>query len=253
MPLGLGPATAGNKILRFFCKTSRAAVERALRATQMPGSIPPAILALVAAYLIGGIPFGYLVVKWTTGADVRASGSGNIGATNVLRTTGRAAGFVTLLLDIAKGFFSVWLASKLTGGNIHWMSAAALAVMAGHAFPIFLHFKGGKAVASFVGAFLYLTPIPLLAVIAVFLAAVIYTRHVSLGSVLAAGTFPLAVWLLMQPPLSVVGASIVSAAFIIYRHRANIARIRAGTEHVLLLGGRKPTESTQSDWRTRRP
>src|SRR5579863_5584085 len=105
------------------------------------------LLALVAAYFIGAIPFGYLIVKWKTGADVRASGSGNIGATNVLRTTGRAAGIVTLLLDIAKGFAALWLADKLTGGNIHWMSAAALAVMAGHAFPIFLKFQGGKAVA----------------------------------------------------------------------------------------------------------
>src|SRR5882762_7907218 len=96
------------------------------------------VLALVAAYLIGGIPFGYLVVKWKTGADVRASGSGNIGATNVLRTTGRAAGVITLLLDIAKGFFALWLADKLTVGNIHWMSAGAVAVIAGHAFPIFL-------------------------------------------------------------------------------------------------------------------
>src|SRR6266849_3883265 len=110
-----------------------------------------AVLALAAAYLIGGIPFGYLIVKWKTGADVRAAGSGNIGATNVLRTTGRAAGIVTLLLDIAKGAFAVWLADKLTSGNIHWMSAAAIAVMAGHAFPIFLKFQGGRAVASFIG------------------------------------------------------------------------------------------------------
>src|ERR1041385_8582745 len=108
------------------------------------------LAAVVLAYFLGAIPFGYLIVKWTTGADIRASGSGNIGATNVLRTTGRAAGFITLLLDIAKGFLSVWLASILTGGNIHWMSAAALAVMAGHAFPVFLHLKGGKAVATFV-------------------------------------------------------------------------------------------------------
>src|SRR5712671_5991018 len=142
------------------------------------------VLALVAAYLIGGIPFGYLVVKWKTGADVRSSGSGNIGATNVLRTTGRAAGIVTLLLDIAKGACAVWLMDALSGGNVHWMSAAALAVMAGHAFPVFLRFKGGKAVASFVGAYLYLAPIPLLAVLVVFIAAVLYTRHVSVGSIL---------------------------------------------------------------------
>jgi glycerol-3-phosphate acyltransferase PlsY len=208
------------------------------------------VLALLAAYLIGGIPFGYLVVKWTTGADVRSSGSGNIGATNVLRTTGRAAGIVTLLLDIAKGAFAVWLAGKLTDGSIHWMSAAALAVMAGHAFPIFLNFKGGKAVASFVGAYLVLAPIPLAAVAIVFFCAVAVTRQVSLGSVLAAGMFPLAVWMFMQPPLSLMAASIVSGGFIIYRHRANLARIRAGTEHVLSLGHKK-THSV-AGWRTRR-
>ncbi len=210
-----------------------------------------ALLALVAAYLIGGIPFGYLIVKWKTGADVRASGSGNIGATNVLRTTGRAAGIVTLLLDIAKGFAAVWLAGKLTSGSTDWMSAAALAVMAGHAFPIFLKFHGGKAVASFIGAYLYLAPIPLLAVLIVWAAAVLYTRYVSLGSILAAGTFPLAVWLFLQPPLSLLAASIASAAFIIYRHRPNIARIRNGTEHVLSLGSRK-TAVTPQRWRIRR-
>jgi len=122
----------------------------------------PAI-ALVAAYLIGAIPFGFLLVRWKTGADIRASGSGNIGATNVLRTTGWMTGVATLLLDIAKGYFAVWLAGRLTGGEVLWMSGAAVAVMAGHAFPIFLGGKGGKAVASFAGAYLCLTPIPLLA------------------------------------------------------------------------------------------
>src|SRR5512133_2496118 len=117
--------------------------------------IPLAVL--VIAYLLGAIPFGYLLVRWKTGTDVRSQGSGNIGATNVLRTTGRAAGIVTLLLDIGKGYFAVWLADRLTGGNPTWMSAAAVAVMIGHAYPVFLAFQGGKAVASFVGAFLYLT------------------------------------------------------------------------------------------------
>ncbi|HUJ20046.1 MAG TPA: glycerol-3-phosphate 1-O-acyltransferase PlsY [Bryobacteraceae bacterium] len=208
-------------------------------------------LSLLAAYFIGAVPFGYLVVKWKTGADVRAGGSGNIGATNVLRTTGRAAGIATLLLDIAKGAFAVWLMDEASGGSIHWMSAAALAVMAGHAFPVFLRFKGGKAVASYIGAFLYLAPLPLLAVLIVWLAAVAYTRYVSAGSILAAATFPLAVWLLMQPPLSLIGAAIASGAFIIYRHRDNMARIRAGTEHVLSLGIRKRRE-TGAGWRTRR-
>src|ERR1700690_3451439 len=116
------------------------------------------VLALIAAYLIGGIPFGYLVVKFATGADVRGQGSGNIGATNVLRTTGRAAGVVTLLLAIGKGYLAAWIAGRLSHGEGLWMSAAALAVVAGHAYPVFLKFQGGKAVASYVGAFLCLAP-----------------------------------------------------------------------------------------------
>jgi glycerol-3-phosphate acyltransferase PlsY len=190
------------------------------------------IVAVLIAYLIGGIPFGYVLVKLTTGKDVRASGSGNIGATNVLRTTGRGVAVAVLLLDIAKGFCAVWLAAYLTDNSAVWMSAAAVAVMAGHAFPVFLGFKGGKAVASFIGAFLYLTPLPLFAVLIVFLITVIATRHISAGSILAAATFPLGVWLILHPPASVVIASLVAAAFIIYRHKSNVERLRAGTENV---------------------
>ena len=191
------------------------------------------IVILSAAYLIGGVPFGFLLVKMTTGGDVRSRGSGNIGATNVLRTTGWPAGLATLLLDIGKGVFAVWLADRLSGGNVRWMSAAAVAVMAGHAFPVFLRFKGGKAVASFVGAFLYLTPIPMLAVLAVMAATVAYTRYVSLGSIVGAGMFPLAVWMILHPPRPVLLAAVASGAFVVYRHRANLERLRNGTEHVL--------------------
>ncbi len=106
------------------------------------------LLAVVAAYLIGGIPFGLIVVKLMTGADVRESGSGNIGATNVLRTTGLAAGVLTLVLDAAKAWLAVFLADRLSGGNELWMSAAALAVLVGHAWSLWIRFKGGKAVAS---------------------------------------------------------------------------------------------------------
>ena len=196
------------------------------------------VVALVAAYLIGAIPFGFLLVKWKTGADIRASGSGNIGATNVLRTTGWQTAAATLILDIAKGYFAVWLAGRLTGGSELWMAAAALAVMAGHAFPVFLGGKGGEAVASFVGAYLCLTPVPLLATLIVFLVMVIWTRHISVGSIVGAGAFPLAVWMISHPPLPVTLAAIVSGAFIIYRHRKNIERLRAGNEHVFALKGR---------------
>lgn len=197
------------------------------------------LAALVIAYLLGSIPFGYLLVKWRTGADVRTAGSGNIGATNVLRTTGRAAGLITLLLDIGKGYAAVWIASLLTGGAEFWTSAAALAVMAGHGYPVFLRFQGGKAVASFVGAFLRLTPLPLIAALIVFLGVAVWTRHISLGSIAAAGTFPLAVWLILQASWPVLAASILAAAFIIYRHSSNIQRLHAGREHVFSLGSKQ--------------
>jgi len=197
------------------------------------------LLALLIAYLLGAIPFGYLLVKWKTGSDVRSAGSGNIGATNVLRTSGTLAGVATLVLDIAKGYAAVWIADRLTASDPLWTSAAALAVMAGHAYPVFLKFQGGKAVASFVGAFFRLTPLPLVAVLVVFVVAVAWTRHISLGSILAAGTFPLAVWLILQPPLPVVLASLVAGGFIIYRHRENIRRLHSGSEHTLTFGARR--------------
>ena len=194
------------------------------------------LIAIIVAYLVGGIPFGYLLVRWKTGEDVREKGSGNIGATNVLRTTGRAVAVATLLLDIAKGVFAVWLADKLSDGSPAWMSLAALAVMAGHAFPVFLKFQGGKAVASFIGAFLYLTPIPMLAALLVFVIVVAATRQISMGSIVAAGALPLATWLIEHPPWIVILATLVAGVFLIYRHRANIARIRAGTENVFRFG-----------------
>ncbi len=196
------------------------------------------ILALLAAYLLGAIPFGYVLVKWKSGADVRAAGSGNIGATNVLRTQGTVAGFATLALDIAKGYAAVWLAGRLTGNSEFWSSAAALAVMAGHAYPVFLGFRGGKAVASFVGAFLRLTPVPLIAVLIVFVGVVAWTRHISLGSIAAAATFPLAVWLILHASWPIFAASMIAAVFIIYKHKTNIERLRRGSEHTFNLGGR---------------
>ena len=150
----------------------------------------------------------------------------------MLRTTGRAIAVVTLLLDIGKGFFAVWFAGRLTGNSPEWMSAAALAVMAGHAYPVFLKFHGGKAVASFIGAFLYLAPVPLAATLVVFVIVVAATRYISMGSVLAAGSLPLAVFLIEHPPGAVLLASFVAAVFIVYRHKQNIERIRTGTEHV---------------------
>jgi glycerol-3-phosphate acyltransferase PlsY len=197
------------------------------------------LLVAAIAYLLGAIPFGYLLVKWTTGADVRAAGSGNIGATNVLRTTGRAAGVATLLLDIGKGYLAVWIAGRLSEHGAIAMSVAALAVMAGHAYPVFLKFQGGKAVASFVGAFLCLTPLALGAVLVVFLVVVAWTRHISMGSIVGAATFPLAVWLIQKPELPVVAAGLMAGTFIIYKHSSNIRRLHDGTEHVFTFGRRQ--------------
>ncbi len=194
----------------------------------------PGLLSIAIAYLLGGIPFGYLLVKMTTGKDVRASGSGNIGATNVLRTTGRAIAVATLLLDIGKGVAAVWIAAILTDDDVTWKSAAALAVMAGHAYPVFLKFKGGKAVATFIGAFLYLTPLALAAALIVFVVVVAATRHISAGSVLAAGTFPLGVWMILHPPAPVFLAALIAGAFIVIRHRENLARLHAGKESVFV-------------------
>ncbi len=196
------------------------------------------ILILLAAYLIGGIPFGYLLVRWRNGTDVRTQGSGNIGATNVLRTTGKALGIVTLLLDIGKGAVAVWLMDSFTEGNPLWMSLAALAVILGHAFPVFLKFQGGKAVASFVGAFLYLAPGPLGAIIILFVAVLGVTKYVSLASMVGALLFPLACWLLVQPPPPILVAAIVGGAFIIWRHRGNLNRLRAGNENTLSFAKR---------------
>lgn len=194
------------------------------------------LLAVVAAYLIGSIPFGLIIVRLMTGSDVRSSGSGNIGATNVMRTTGRSAGVLTLLLDGGKGWLAVWLAAILTGGSVLWTSMAALAVLLGHAFSLWLKFTGGKAVASFVGAFLYLTPVPLVAVILIFVFVVAWTRYLSLGSIIAGALFPLACWMIVHPDWPVLAAAVGAAVLVVERHSANIDRIRAGEERIFHFG-----------------
>jgi glycerol-3-phosphate acyltransferase PlsY len=196
------------------------------------------LIAVIVAYLVGGIPFGLLIVKLKTGADVRESGSGNIGATNVLRTTGRLAGILTLALDAAKGLFAVWLADTLTHGDVFWMSFAALAVLLGHVFSPYLKFKGGKAVAGFLGAFGYLTPIPVLVVTIIFVVVVVMTRYLSLGSVSGAALFPFACFIILHPEWPVLVAALCAAVLILWRHQGNIARIKEGTENILRFGRR---------------
>ena len=188
------------------------------------------LLSTVIAYLLGAIPFGYLLTRFTTGKDVRTEGSGNIGATNVLRAAGRGAGVATLLLDLAKGYAAVWIAGMLTDSSPGWMADAALAVVVGHAFPIFLGFKGGKAVATLTGAFLYLAPVPALTGIIVFVITAAVTRYVSAGSIVSVATFPLGLWLIQHPTLNELLAALIGAAIVVYRHKENMQRMRAGKE-----------------------
>jgi acyl phosphate:glycerol-3-phosphate acyltransferase len=189
------------------------------------------IVSTVLAYLLGGLPFGYWFVRLVSGRDIRTMGSGNIGATNVQRSMGMKAGLAVLFLDIFKGFLAVWVAAVWTHSNAAALALAVAAVMLGHCYPIFLRFKGGKAVACFVGAFLYLAPLALLATTAVFVLVVAATKYVSLGSILGAFIFPFALWSINRPPRSILYASIFAAVLVIYRHKGNIARLRTGKEN----------------------
>jgi acyl phosphate:glycerol-3-phosphate acyltransferase len=195
------------------------------------------VFVTVLAYLIGGLPFGYLFVRFSLGKDVRTMGSGNIGATNVHRTAGRKAGLIVLILDIAKGFLAVWLAAKIAPGDPIPLALATFYVMVGHCYPIFLGFKGGKAVACYVGAFLYVAPLALLAVTVVFVLVAVYTKFISLASILSAVVFPFALWLLYSPAPALEIACVASSLLVIYRHRANIQRLREGKENAFSLKG----------------
>ncbi len=190
------------------------------------------VWGVLLAYLLGSVPTGYLLVRFRRGGDIREHGSGNIGATNVARVAGLPEGVVVLAIDAGKGYLAVWLAGWIAGGGVVWMATAAVAVMLGNAFSIFLDFQGGKAMATFVGAFLALTPGPAVAMMLMFLVTVAGTRRISAGSVVAAGTFPLAVWLILHPELPVVAASVLAGALVVWRHRENLRRLRDGTEHV---------------------
>ena len=186
------------------------------------------ILLVVAAYLLGSIPFGYLIVRGKSGADVRETGSGGTGATNVSRRAGKAAGVLTLLLDAAKGCVAVLIA-KAFGGDDWVIAAAAIAALIGHIFTVWLGFRGGKGVATGVGIFLVLAPIALLCAGVVFIAIVLLTRFVSLGSITAAVLIPVLVWL-QSDSRSLLIAAIVGAALIVFAHRGNIQRLASGTE-----------------------
>ncbi|HEX5874130.1 MAG TPA: glycerol-3-phosphate 1-O-acyltransferase PlsY [Pyrinomonadaceae bacterium] len=198
------------------------------------------LLTIIIAYLIGSIPFGYLIVRGKVGDDVRQSGSGGTGATNVSRRAGKAAGVFTLLLDALKGVIAVLVARALfpgVGPSADWLSAAAgIAAIVGHIFPVWLGFRGGKGVATGVGVFFVLAPAALLCAGVLFVAIVALTRYVSLGSIVAAVTVPLFVWLqavFVEPVADLrplLAAAITGAALILFAHRGNIGRLARGTE-----------------------
>ena len=193
-------------------------------------------LLVLIAYLIGSIPFGYLVVKFKEGRDVRCIGSGNIGATNVLRTAGRGSAVLTLLLDAGKGYLAVWLAGSSNHDSPQTVALAAIAAVLGHLFPVFLKFKGGKGVATVLGVFLYASPTPILIAAGSFLCVVVAFRYVSLGSVVAAVVFPAAYLLLTYPGNSswwLFFAVLVCPSLVIVKHHENIQRLWAGTERKL--------------------
>jgi len=192
------------------------------------------LLVVIIAYLIGSIPFGYLIVRAKGGGDVRDTGSGGTGATNVSRRAGKAAGVVTLILDALKGAIAVIIAQlMLKGDDTTWLpAAAAIAVIVGHVFPVWLKFRGGKGVATGVGVFLMLAPLAVLFAGVIFVTVVALTKYVSLGSILAAATIPLFVWLfVLEVDLKpLLAASITGALLIVFAHRGNIARLLSGTE-----------------------
>jgi glycerol-3-phosphate acyltransferase PlsY len=227
---------------------------------------------IVIAYLLGSIPFGYLIVRATEGADVRDTGSGGTGATNVSRRAGKVAGVLTLILDALKGAAAVAVAKVVLGlpliavsehislprplggnglgrypvlghtGSLEqdvywWLAAAAIAVIVGHIFPVWLRFRGGKGVATGVGVFLMLAPIAVALAAVVFVVVVAWTRYVSLGSILAAVAIPF--FVLLQnafiPPVAplapLLSATVVGAALIVFAHRENIGRLVRGDEN----------------------
>jgi glycerol-3-phosphate acyltransferase PlsY len=188
----------------------------------------------VAAYLLGSIPFGLIIVKAFGGQDIREIGSGNIGAANVTRNVGKLPGILTLVLDAAKGYAAVWLASRYTAGNIRWMMIAAILAVIGHMYPVWLNFRGGKGVATGLGVFLPICWQAVAAGIVLWLLVVVFWRYSSLGSIAAAAALPIFVYLLYAPghapPEIVIFGTVLIAVLVIFKHRSNIQRLIAGEE-----------------------
>ena len=199
----------------------------------------PKVLFVIIAYLLGSIPFGYLFVKYvfTSGEDVRQIGSGGIGATNVTRRAGIAAGLLTYTFDVVKGTLAVVLMRAVVSDDYLWIGAAAIAAIIGHIFPAFLKFRGGKGVATGVGVYLALAPLSVLTTLALWVVIVYFTRYVSLGSIIATAAVPLWTWLyygLLWPSehlAAMLVVAVAGCALIVAKHHENISRLMRGTEN----------------------
>ena len=185
------------------------------------------ILLILIGYLLGSVPAGFILGSMS-GVDVRRSGSGNVGATNVARVVGKRQGILTLIADSAKGFVPVILATQV-GAGLAVIVLVGIAAFLGHLYPIFLKFKGGKGVATALGVFLALAPTATLVLIAIFAATVLSSRIVSLSSIAIAVAAPIIFWL-FHYPTSVISMALFIGAAIVIRHRANIQRLINGSE-----------------------
>ena len=193
------------------------------------------ILIIGFAYLLGSVPTGYILGS-RAGIDVRKAGSGNIGATNVARLVGKRQGILTLIADVAKGFIPVFVASHL-GLSSDWIAFTGVAAFLGHLYPVFLKFRGGKGVATALGVFLGVAPWATLVLAVIFAVAVLSSRMISLSAMIAAAAAPIALWVFSYSPV-LIWMSAFLALLIIWRHRANIKRLLAGTEPKFVASSR---------------
>jgi len=220
------------------------------------------ILVAVAAYLLGSIPFGFLAAK-AKGIDIRSVGSGNIGATNAMRVLGKPAGMFVLLMDVLKGFAAVaWLtptiynwiephyfglapgfAAASVAVRMKFMVLAGVCAVLGHNYTCWLKFKGGKGIATTAGVYLALAPWALLVGLVVFVLAVLITKYVSIGSITAAIALPATVWIMSPQNLFLGIVTTALGALAIYKHKSNIQRLMAGTEH--RFGRKKSTKENK--------
>jgi glycerol-3-phosphate acyltransferase PlsY len=203
----------------------------------------PWLISIPLAYLLGSIPFGYLLVRIFRNEDIRTTGSGNIGATNVARSGAKWLAIATLLLDLGKAYVAVKIAQHLAPGNFDLATMAAVAAILGHVFPVWLGFRGGKGVASALGVFLALSPATALCIFTIFLVIVLTTRIVSLASIVAAAAIPL-LMLHFAHNMSrlVLFGFIFIPLLVIVKHHANIGRLLAGTES--RFGSKKKTNES---------